>query len=118
MASGNAAGEAVRDVEEGAVAIGDARIERQQLRVEGPTLDALVKMHGAPRPYAPVPEQPAADANPHEVLLPPHIEGNGQVMHDVIVVAGVQGNPLLRACSDDTLDHVERRVAVEGRDLD
>ena len=45
-------------------------------------------------------------------------ERHGEVEHDVVVVAGVERDPVLRARGRDAVHDVERAVAVERRDLD
>ena len=47
-----------------------------------------------------------------------HRERRHQVEHDVVVVAGVERDPVLGAGRDDAADDVERAIAVERRDLD
>src|SRR3954453_9921150 len=63
VAAGDAAVKIVGDVEEGAVAIGDARIQRQQVggqRTLSPRGTAHLELfYGARGPHRPVPEQPA-----------------------------------------------------------
>src|SRR3954469_21412739 len=65
VTAGDAAVKIIGDVEEGAVAVGDARIERQQggrqvfLAARGAA--HLELPYRAPRPHRPVPEQPAAN---------------------------------------------------------
>jgi hypothetical protein len=111
----------VGDVEERGVAVGDARIQRQQCGLGDAgidrAVDTLEQLDGAARPHAPVPEQAAADAHRDALAAARHHEGLQQVEHDVVVVAGVERDALLGAGGDDTTHHVERAVAVEGRHL-
>ena len=50
--------------------------------------------------------------------LPHHRDRGGEVEQDVVVIAGIDGDPLLGAGLDDAAHHVERAVAVERRGLD
>ncbi len=68
VAAGDAAGEVVGDVEEGAVAVGDARIQRQQFAHRRCRCSIAAWMRSSSctallRPHAPVAEQAAADAH-------------------------------------------------------
>ena len=122
VAAGDAAGEVVGDVEEGAVAVGDARIQGQQLVVHLSCrhggADPLEHEYRPLGPDAPVAEQSAADPHGDRLAVAQHLERCEQVEHDVIVVAGVEGDAILGACRHDAADHVERAVAVERRHLD
>ena len=52
------------------------------------------------------------------LVAPYEAPGRDQIEQDVIVVAGVEGHAILGAGFHDTPHHVQRAVAVEGRDLD
>ncbi len=69
-------------------------------------------------PDAPVAEQTAADAHRDFGVAGLDDKRRQQIEHDVVVVAGVQRHPVLRAGSDDAANHIERAVAVERRHLD
>src|SRR3954447_11078653 len=68
MAAGDAAVKIVGDVEEGAVAIGDAGIEREQIGRDAVLvpcrLAALELLYGARRPHRPVAEQTPLEVRP------------------------------------------------------
>ena len=97
-------------------------IEREQFaplrRLVVGGVNALQQLDRAPRPDAPVAEQPAADAQRDGLAIPLQRERREQVRHDVVVVAGVERDAVLGACLDHAAQHVERAVAVERRDLD
>ena len=122
VAAGDAAPEPVGDVEDRAVAVGDAGIERQKVLVNGAAVDRradpLQQFDGAPGPDAPVAEQPAADPDADLLAVPPDRDGHREVEHDVVVVAGVDGDPVLRPRLHDAAHDVEGAVAVERRGLD
>src|SRR5882762_9210140 len=63
-------------------------------------------------------EQPAANVGSDRDALVAEVEGQRQIKQDVIVVSGIERDPVERACRVDTTQHVECAVAVEGRDLD
>ncbi len=82
-------------------------------------VDALQQFDRALDPDAPVPEQAALDPHGvHRALRRRSRNGSQQVEHDVVVVAGVERDPIGGAGLDDAAHHVERAVAVERRDLD
>src|SRR5439155_21050322 len=88
VATGDAAVEVVRDIEQRAVAIRDLRIERQKLwrhiaRLD-PGMNALEQLHGRARPYAPVTEQAAPDTQRDWRSVAQESERRQQVEHDVI----------------------------------
>ena len=126
VAAGDAAAEVVGDVEEGAVAVGDAAVEREQLALDRAArlgarqrgLAALEQLDRALRPDRPVAEQAAAKAHRHRRAVAHRRERRDQVEDDVVVVAGVERDALLGARRDHAADDVERAVAVERRDLD
>ena len=68
MAAGDTAGKVVFDVEDGAVAVGDFGIQRQQVVVDRAAVDGRMDagelFDGAMGPHRPVPQEPAADAHP------------------------------------------------------
>ena len=122
VAAGDAAVEIVGDVEEGAVAIGDAGIERQQIgRQRGLAARGaapLELLDRARRPYRPVAEQAAAEIGARGDALVAQVERQRQIEQDVVVVAGIERDAVERAGSGDAAQHVERAIAVERRDLD
>ena len=92
VAAGDAAVEVVGDVEEGAVAVGDAAVEREQLGVDArrragilrgrARLAALEQLDRAFRPHRPVAEQAAAKAHRHRraVALGPERRDRSRTM--------------------------------------
>src|SRR5260370_34281740 len=95
VAARDATGEIVIDVEDHAVAVGDERIQRQHLRRNGAgrhrKLQALQHLYRAPRPHAPVPQQPTLETQGHLAIAGAHHHRRHQVGHDVVVVAGIEG---------------------------
>ena len=122
MAPGDAALEIVGDIEEGAIAVGNLGIHRQQLGVDGIRLDGGVNTAQNPdrrfHPDAPMAEQPALDSDPDFPAVPFHDERRQQVEDDVIVVARVQSDPVRGASLDHAANEGERLVPVERRHLD
>ena len=118
MAARDHAVERVGDVEERGVAVGDGAVERQQVGGDGVVAAhgaaALEDLDGRARPDRPVSEQAADEAQ----LARRRAERHRQVEHDVVVVAGVERDPLLRARRRHAVHDVERAVAVERGDLD
>ena len=112
----------VGDVEEDAVAVGDAAVERQDLGGTAPAADGAMERSSsatAPlRPDAPVAEQAAAEAQHDLALAVRTANGVTRSSDDVVVVAGVERDALLGAGRDHAEGDVERAVAVERRDLD
>lgn len=70
------------------------------------------------RPHRPVTEQPAREPPDHRTRGPVHGERGEQVLHDRVVVAGVEGHPRTALRRGDALDEFEGAVAVEGGGLD
>ena len=83
---------------------GCPRTARQRSRIS-----TAVRTHTDQWPSSP----PAKRSSPASVR-----NGTDQVEHDVVVVAGVERDALRGAGFGDTVDDVERRIAVERRDLD
>ena len=122
MAAGDAAVKIVGDVEEGAVAIGDAGIERQKigrhrvLVARGPAhLELPDRSRG---PHRPVPEQAAAEIGPGGHAVVAQVERQREIEQDVVVIAGIERDAVECAGGADAAQHVERAIAVERRDLD
>src|SRR3954470_977398 len=93
VAAGDAAVKIIGDVEEGAVAVRDAGIERQQvgrqavLAARGAAqFELLYRARGAHRP---MPEHPAAYMRAGGDALVAQVERQYEVEQDVIVIAGV-----------------------------
>src|ERR1700722_1869447 len=122
MTAGDAAVKIIGDIKKSAVAIGDAGIERQQVRRHGalaPRGPAHLKLPDRPRtPYRPVAEQAATEINAGSNALVAQIERQREVEQDVVVIAGIERDAVERACGDNAAQHIERAVAVERRDLD
>src|SRR5918999_3984523 len=94
MTTGDAAVKIVGNVEERAVAIGDTRVERQEIGRHG-VLAACRLAHlelpdRARGPYRPVPEQAALEVCSRGDALVAEVERQSEVKQDVIVVAGIE----------------------------
>ena len=122
VATGDAAVKIVGDVEEGAVAVGDAGIEREQIGRHGLLvprgLAALELLDRRSR---------STPTNGRAVRLWNRCawfcrcragERQHQVEQDVVVIAGVERDAVERTGGGDAAYHVERAIAVERRDLD
>ena len=122
MAAGDAAVKIVGDIEERAVAVGDAGVERQQVGRQGVLaargLAHLELLDRARGPHRPVPEQAALEIRARGDALVAQVERQHQVEQDVIVIAGIERDAVERAGRRHAAQHVERPVAVERRDLD
>src|SRR5262249_27204666 len=69
-------------------------------------------------PHAPVPEQSPAKANDGFALAGANAQRRDEVGHDMIVIAGIERNALLRPGRYHAEGNIERLVAIEGGDLD
>ena len=122
MAAGDAAVKIVGDIEERAVAVGDAGIERQQIGrhavLAARGLAHLELLDRARGPYRPVPEQAALEVGAGGDALVAQVERQREIEQDVIVIAGIERDAVERAGRRHAAQHVERPVAVERRDLD
>ena len=126
VAAGDAAVEVVGDVEEGAVAVGDAAVEREQLAIDEPPASgaaaaALQRSSSSTAPCVHTDQWPSRPPRKRTVTGSPSridVERRDEVEHDVVVVAGVERDAVLGARRDDAAHDVERAVAVERRDLD
>ena len=97
----------------------DGRREQLGRDVVGPSRrwrTSSSKLDRPARPDRPVAQQPADDPRAR-LGRRPEAERRQQVEHDVVVVAGVEGD-VVAAGLGDGADHVERLVAVERGDLD
>src|SRR5262249_10580663 len=114
--------EIVGDIEEGAVAVGDTGIEREQVRrharLVARGLAGLELQNRALRPYRPVAEQAATDMGARGDTLVAKVERQSKVEQDVIIIAGIERDAVERAGGRDAAQHVEGAVAVERRYLD
>ncbi len=63
-------------------------------------------------------QQTAADAHGDGFVAPLQREGREQIGDDVVVVAGIERDAIFGTRLEHAAHHVERAVAVEGRDLD
>jgi hypothetical protein len=122
MAACDAAVKIVGDIEEGAVAIGDAGVEGQDVGRQG-VLAARGLAHfelldRARGPYRPVPKQAALEKGPGGDALVAQVERQHEIEQDVIVIAGVERDAIERAGGRHSAQYIERSVAVEWRDLD
>ena len=118
MAARDAAVEIVRDVEEGAVAVGNPGVEPQQRRVDGAadTIPATFQqLDRAAGPYGPMPQQSSTEAQGDRIPVPDDGEGRHEVKHDVVVVAGIECYALLRLGLHQAADDVERAISIERR---
>src|SRR5690606_10682321 len=96
------------------VEVGEAGVDRGPFGGAAPVrLDRGEKLDGTLRPDGPLAQQPADDARGGRT----EEEGSEEIVDDVVVVAGVEGEVPASAVGDGA-DHVEGGVAVEGRDLD
>src|ERR1700724_1414373 len=122
VAAGDAAVEIVGDVEERAVAIGDAGIERPELRRYrrlAPRRATHLELTDRGRgPYRPVAEQAAAEINAGRDAVVAQVERQREIEQDMIVIAGIERAAVERAGSRHAAQHIERAIAVEWRDLD
>src|SRR6516162_198611 len=75
------------------------------------------QLDSAPRPNRPVPKQTPDDAPSDYSAIANETERRQQVEHDLIVITGIQGH-VLSPGVDNSPNHVQCLIAVEGRDLD
>src|SRR6266702_5310981 len=117
MAAGDAAVKIIGDVEERAVAIGDAGIERQEIGRHGVVAARgaahLELLDGALGPYRPVAEQAAAERGAGSDAVVAQVERQGEIEQDVIVIAGIERDAIERAGGTNAAQDVEGAVAVE-----
>src|SRR2546430_13260016 len=122
MAACDAAVKIVGDIEERAVAIGDAGIERQQVGRHGVlaarSLAHLELPDRARGPYRPVSEQAALEPGAGGDAVAAQVEGAAKVYQNVISIAGIERDAIERAGGCHSAQHVERPAAVERGDLD
>src|SRR5688572_8965211 len=101
MAAGDAAVKIVGDVEERAVAIGDAGVERQEIGrhavLAARRLAHLELLDGARGPYRPVPEQAALEVGAGGGAVVAQVEREDEIEQDVIVIAGIERDAVERA---------------------
>src|SRR5215813_1319614 len=81
-------------------------------------MDAVQQLDGALHPDAPVAEQPSLDADGVRHALDHDRERRNEVEDDVVVVAGIERDPVGCAGLDYASQDVEGAVAVERRNLD
>src|SRR5437867_22503 len=116
MTPGDTAPEAVGDIEKGGVAIGDARVERENLGRYGARrnrlMEASEKADGSAGPHRPMAEQAAAKADGHRLAVAHDGERRHEVEDDVVVIAGIERDALLGARRDDAAEYIERAIAV------
>src|SRR3569833_743686 len=105
----NAAAELIRRVEDRRIGVRDLRSQRERLRS-----GVLQQQHGEARPHRPVAEQPA-DA---PQAPPPEIDFCREIGHDVVVVPRVERNLPGAAAFRHRANHINRLIAIEGRNLD
>ena len=105
--------EVVGRVEDRRVAVGHRGVERQEfsgyLVLGDRRVDARQKLDRPLDPHAPMAEQPALDAHGALAAIRRHGEGDDEVEDDVIVVAGVERDPVGGIRLDDAAHHVEGR---------
>ncbi len=122
VAAGDDAVEVIRDVEDRRVAVGDLRVERQEIgrHVVGGVggLDTLEQRDRLLDPHAPMSEQAALDAQHRLAAVRADDERRDQVEDDVVVVAAIERDAVGGAGLDHAAHDVEGAVAVERRDLD
>src|SRR5262245_47444708 len=122
VAAGDAAGKAVGDVENDAIAVGYHRIDGQKIVRDNTGADAGMcarqQLDGSFGPHAPVPQQPALEADLNLALSGADPERRDEIGDDMVVVAGVERDAILRAGGNDTEGDVQRLVAIERGHLD
>src|ERR1035437_2930848 len=122
VTAGDAAVKIIGDVEEGAVAVGNAGIERQEIgrdrRLVARGAAHLELLDEARGPYRPVAEQAAAEIRPCGDAAIAQNERQREVEQDVIVVAGIERDAIEGISGGDAAQDVERAVSIERRDLD
>src|SRR2546423_11282795 len=93
VTAGEATMEIIGDVEKGAVAIGNAGIERQQVRrhrvLVARSLAGFELLDRGRGPDRPVSEQPAANMGARGDAVVAQVERQGEVEQAVVVVAGL-----------------------------
>src|SRR5438093_11858425 len=96
MATRNAAGEVVVDVEHDRVAISDKGIKRQYLRWNGASrhrkLQPFQHLNRSTRPHAPMAKKAALKAQRHFAVPGADHHWSHQIGNDVVVVAGIKRN--------------------------
>src|SRR2546430_10970445 len=122
MAACDAAVKIVGDIEERAVAIGDAGIERQQVGRHGVlaarSLAHLELPDRARGPYRPVSEPAALAPGAGGAAVVAQVEGVGEDEQAVTVIAGIERDAIERAGGCHSAQYVQRPVAVSRRELD
>src|SRR5436305_7645194 len=122
VAAGNAAVKVVGNIEKRAVAVGDARIERQKIGRHRSLVARgaahLELLDGASGPHRPVAEQSAFEIGSRGDAALAQIERQREVEQDVIVIAGIERNAIERARSGYAAQHVQRAIAIKRSNLD
>src|ERR1041385_6001609 len=121
VAARDTAMEIVGDVEEGAVAVGNPRIQRQQIRRQllpvARGTAAYELFDRARGPYRPVAQQATLDMHAGGDAAFAQIERQHEIEQDVVVIAGIERDAVERARARDAAQHVEGAIAVERRDF-
>src|SRR3979411_108348 len=113
----DAAVEIIGDIEERAVAVGDAGIERQQVGrycCLSPRRAAHFELlDRACGPHRPVAKQAATEPGSRGDAALAQVERQREVEQDVVVIAGIQRDAVEGASGGYPTEHVEGAVAVE-----
>src|SRR4051812_9317859 len=80
-------------------------------------MDASEKIDRGLNPYTPVAKKPTPDAHENALVAAGDDERSDEVEQDMIVVAGIEGDSVLRLSCDNAANDIQCPVAVERRDL-
>lgn len=111
--SGDAAVEGVGNIEDSSVGVGEVDVPGEHLRGVG-GLDAGEDFDGLLGPDGPLAEEAADDAEGSAFDL----ERSDEVVDDVVVVAGVEGDLVGAAGGGDAAEDIDGLIAIEGGHFD
>ncbi len=77
------------------------------------TMDTFEQLHGAPRPYRPMPKQSAGKPNRDSAVRRRKTELGHEVADDVVVVPGIEDDFLMTATLGQRSRHIQGLIAVE-----
>ncbi len=122
VAPGNAAVECVRHIEESSIAVGDPCIEREKVLIDlAGRLRRTTALEQSQRRFWSRPTNGRAirrETRAAASCLLADVEGQGEIEHDVIVVAGIKRDTLRCVRGDNAFEDVERAITIERCDLD
>ena len=120
MNAGNASRERIRGIEYRGVRVGELGAFAQQRGIHGSRrarrFASRQQVHGRSRPHGPLPEQAAVEGAHFSLAAHHDRERSGQIVHDAVVVAGIQRDVIAPRFRDPA-NRVNRAIAIERRDL-